>query len=108
MNLIPPDRLPGAVPDCGLDTNISSGCNNMKNKDSVIEVLGKYRVYVEEYREPGHSETIIMVNGALATTVSFGQTVRYLRNNFNVSLFDLPYAGRSKQHNDNSVLLTMD
>jgi rhamnosyltransferase subunit A len=80
----------------------------MKNKDSVIEVLGKYRVYVEEYREPGHSKTIIMVNGALATTVSFGQTVRYLRNNFNVILFDLPYAGRSKQHNDNSVLLTMD
>jgi pimeloyl-ACP methyl ester carboxylesterase len=80
----------------------------MKKKASVIEVLGKYRIYIEEYREPSHSKTIIMVNGALATTASFGQTVRNLRNNFNVILFDLPYAGCSKQHNENSSLLTKD
>jgi rhamnosyltransferase subunit A len=48
------------------------------------------------------------VNGALATTASFGQTIKYLGERYNVICFDLPYAGQSKQHNRAGFLLTKE
>jgi pimeloyl-ACP methyl ester carboxylesterase len=49
-----------------------------------------------------------MVNGALATTTSFSQSVRNLRDHANVILFDLPFAGQSREHNRENGVLTKD
>jgi rhamnosyltransferase subunit A len=50
-----------------------------------------------------------MVNGALATTTSFSQSIRSLKDHANIVLFDLPFAGRSREHNTNtSGLLSKD
>jgi pimeloyl-ACP methyl ester carboxylesterase len=49
-----------------------------------------------------------MVNGALATTVSFSQTVRNLKDHANVVLFDLPFAGQSRIHNSGAGILTKE
>jgi pimeloyl-ACP methyl ester carboxylesterase len=43
-----------------------------------------------------------MVNGALATTTSFSQSIRNLRDHANIVLFDLPFAGQSREHNTNT------
>jgi pimeloyl-ACP methyl ester carboxylesterase len=43
-----------------------------------------------------------MVNGALATTTSFSQSIRNLKDHVNIVLFDLPFAGRSREHNTNT------
>ncbi len=80
----------------------------MQPEALVVSVPGGFKVYVEHYRVDESFETVILVNGALATTTSFSQTVRYLKERFNVVLYDLPYAGQSKQHNHNSALLTKD
>ena len=80
----------------------------MQPEALVVSVPGGFKVYVEHYRVDDSFETVILVNGALATTTSFSQTVRYLKERFNVVLYDLPYAGQSKQHNHNSALLTKD
>src|ERR1700681_3635981 len=53
-------------------------------------------------------DNVILVNGALATTASFGQTIKYLGERYNVICFDLPYAGQSKQHNRAGILLTKE
>ncbi|WZV79442.1 alpha/beta hydrolase [Burkholderia pseudomallei] len=53
-------------------------------------------------------ETVILVNGALATTASFGQTIRYLGERVNAVCFDLPYAGQSRQRNPGEYILTKD
>jgi rhamnosyltransferase subunit A len=80
----------------------------MEPEALVVSVPGGFKVYVEHHRVDASFETVILVNGALATTTSFSQTVRYLKTRFNVVLYDLPYAGQSKQHNHNSALLTKD
>ena len=80
----------------------------MEPEALLVSVPGGFKIYVEHYRINPSFETVILVNGALATTTSFNQTVKYLRENFNVVLYDLPYAGQSKPHNDNSNLLTKD
>jgi pimeloyl-ACP methyl ester carboxylesterase len=49
-----------------------------------------------------------MVNGALATTNSFSQTMRNLKDCANIILFDLPFAGRSRGHNPDCGILTKD
>lgn len=66
---------------------------------AIVEIGKKYKVYTEHYLNAAADKTIILVNGSLATTASFAQTVRYLRPRFNVVLYDQPYAGQSKQHN---------
>ena len=66
---------------------------------AVLDIQGQYRVYTEFYRADGAQKTIILVNGSLATTASFAQTVRSLNPDFNVVLYDQPYAGKSKPHN---------
>jgi rhamnosyltransferase subunit A len=71
----------------------------MELQSLVVEVPGGRKVYVEHHRFDPSFETVILINGALATTTSFSQTVKYLKEHFNVVLFDLPYAGQSKEHN---------
>ena len=53
-------------------------------------------------------KTIILINGSLATTASFAQTVRSLHPHFNVVLYDQPYAGKSKPHNHQERLITKE
>lgn len=71
----------------------------MKAETAVLDIQGQYRVYTEFYRADCAERTIILVNGSLSTTASFAQTLRYLHPHFNVVLFDLPYAGQSREHN---------
>ena len=71
----------------------------MRPEIAVLDIQGQYRVYTEFYRAEAAENTIIMINGSLATTASFAQTVRNLHPQFNVVLFDQPYAGKSKPHN---------
>ncbi len=71
----------------------------MKPETAIVEIYGKYKVYTEHYLNDAADKTIILVNGSLATTASFAQTVRYLQPRFNVVLYDQPYAGQSRLHN---------
>jgi len=80
----------------------------MKPEASVLNVFGKHNIYVEHYKKDEAAKTVILVNGAFATTSSFTQTVRYLRDKVNVVLFDLPYAGQSKQHNSGGAVLSKE
>lgn len=74
-----------------------------------ISVCGKYTIHFEYHKKEGVNKTAIMVNGALATTASFSQTVRNLKDHANILLFDLPFAGQSREHNTNiSGLLSKD
>src|SRR3982074_2782298 len=81
----------------------------MKSGTGVITLFGRYSVYVDYHKKEGASKTAIMVNGALATTTSFSQSIRNLRDHVNIVLFDLPFAGRSREHNTNtSGILSKD
>jgi pimeloyl-ACP methyl ester carboxylesterase len=71
----------------------------MKPETAIVDIHRKYKVYTERYYNPTARKTIILVNGAFATTASFAQTVRYLQPRFNLVLYDQPYAGQSKPHN---------
>lgn len=71
----------------------------MSLETAVVNIQGQYQIYTEFYHTEGAEKTIILVNGSLATTASFAQTVRYLHPTFNVVLYDLPYSGQSKPHN---------
>lgn len=79
-----------------------------KPEASLINVLDKYWIHCEYYRRDGAAKTALMVNGALATTISFSQTIRNLRDHVNVVLFDLPFAGQSRNHNAGSDILTKE
>jgi rhamnosyltransferase subunit A len=74
----------------------------------VVRVTKQLKVYVEMHRFHANGDSVILVNGALATTASFGQTVKYMGERYNVICFDLPYAGQSRQHNRESFVLTKD
>src|SRR5689334_14168396 len=71
----------------------------MKPEIDLVKINQQYTVYTERYLNAAADKTIILVNGSLATTASFAQTVRYLQPQLNVVLYDQPYAGQSKQHN---------
>jgi rhamnosyltransferase subunit A len=66
------------------------------------------KVYVERHVFDPAFESVILINGALATTASFGQTIKYLGERYNPICFDLPYAGQSKAHNAGNFILTKD
>ncbi|TBU95637.1 alpha/beta fold hydrolase [Phytopseudomonas dryadis] len=68
---------------------------------AVVDVHRTYKVHTEFHANPSARKTIILVNGSLATTASFAQTVKYLKPQFNVVLYDQPYSGQSKAHNSN-------
>jgi rhamnosyltransferase subunit A len=80
----------------------------MKPATAVVEVHGIYKIYTEFYPNPSARKTIILVNGSLSTTAAFAQTVKYLREQFNVVLYDQPYAGQSKPHNNHHQPLTKE
>jgi pimeloyl-ACP methyl ester carboxylesterase len=80
----------------------------MRPEIAVLDIQGQFRVYTEFYRADAAEKTIILVNGSLATTASFAQTVRNLHPQFNVVLYDQPYAGKSKPHNRNERPLTKE
>ena len=80
----------------------------MRPEIAVLDIQGQYRVYTELYRAEAAEKTIILVNGSLATTASFAQTVRSLQPEFNVVLYDQPYAGKSKTHNTNEHYVTKE
>lgn len=71
----------------------------MRLETAIVETHGKYKIHTQHYRNPAANKTIILVNGSLATTAFFAQTLRFLRPRFNVVLYDQPYAGQSKVHN---------
>lgn len=74
----------------------------------VIKLPHGLNVHVEHHIFDPAFESVILVNGALATTASFGQTVRYLGERMNAICFDLPYAGQSRQHNAGDLILTKE
>jgi rhamnosyltransferase subunit A len=74
----------------------------------VVPLPSGLKVYVEHHVFDPSFETVLLVNGALATTASFGQTIRYLGERLNALCFDLPYAGQSRRHNDCDFILTKD
>jgi pimeloyl-ACP methyl ester carboxylesterase len=80
----------------------------MKSEAGLITVFGKYSIYFEYHKNDGAAKTAIMVNGALATTTSFSQSIRNLKDHVNIVLFDLPFAGRSREHNPSNSVLTKD
>ncbi|WP_022963177.1 alpha/beta fold hydrolase [Halopseudomonas pelagia] len=71
----------------------------MDAQTAVINSQGLFNVHTAYYASPAPRGTIILVNGSLATTTAFAQTLRFLQSDFNVVLFDQPYAGQSKAHN---------
>lgn len=80
----------------------------MRPEIAVLDIQGQYRVYTEFYRADAAEKTIILVNGSMATTASFAQTVKNLHPQFNVVCYDQPYAGRSKAHNLHEKMLTKE
>lgn len=77
----------------------------MYAEKAVIRVHRDLQVHTWFYPNPTAESTIILVNGSLATSASFGQTLRYLQPLFNVVLFDQPYSGHSRAHNSNQLLI---
>ncbi|WP_341304935.1 alpha/beta hydrolase [Pseudomonas sp. TMP25] len=74
----------------------------MKPATAVVDIHRTFKVHTEFYANPSARKTIILINGSLATTAAFAQTLKYLRPQFNVVLYDQPYAGQSKPHNRHS------
>ncbi|MBN3805804.1 alpha/beta hydrolase [Paraburkholderia sp. Ac-20336] len=74
----------------------------------VVPLPAGLKVYVERHVFNPAFESVILINGALATTASFGQTIKYLGERYNAICFDLPYAGQSKPHNKCDFILTKD
>ncbi|QEM80910.1 alpha/beta fold hydrolase [Halomonas binhaiensis] len=79
----------------------------MKADIDLMEVNG-YTIYVEKHFKKENKKTAIMVNGALSTTTSFRNCVKHLGNSLNFILFDLPFTGGSKKHNEGSYILTKE
>ncbi|WNC95016.1 alpha/beta hydrolase [Paraburkholderia sp. FT54] len=80
----------------------------MSVEKEIFSLHNSLRVQVERHVFDTGRKSVILVNGALATTASFGQTIKYLGERYNVICFDLPYAGQSKQHNRAGFLLTKE
>jgi len=80
----------------------------MKPEVAVLDIQGQYRIHTEFYRAENAENTIILVNGSMATTASFAQTLKNLHPHLNVVLYDQPYAGMSKAHNRHQKMLTRE
>ncbi|SDT96544.1 Pimeloyl-ACP methyl ester carboxylesterase [Pseudomonas pohangensis] len=74
----------------------------MRAHTAILEINRQYKIHTEFYYNPAASQTILLVNGSLSTTAAFAQTLKYLLGQFNVVLYDQPYAGGSKAHNNHS------
>lgn len=71
----------------------------VKLETGVLTTPGRYSIHFEYHYNVGAKKTVVMVNGALATTTSFSQTIRNFKDHANIVLFDLPFAGRSRDLN---------
>lgn len=71
----------------------------MYAEKALIRVHRDLKVHTCFYPNPTTAATIILVNGSLATSVSFNASLKYLRPLFNVVVYDLPYQGQSRGHN---------
>lgn len=80
----------------------------MRAHTAMLDINRRHNIHTEFYYNPAASQTILLVNGSLSTTSAFAQTLKYLLSKFNVVLFDQPYAGGSKAHNDHSHPLTSE
>ena len=80
----------------------------LKPEITVLDLQGQYRIHTEFYRSATAEHTIILVNGSMATTASFAQTLKNLHPHMNVVLYDQPYAGKSKPHNRHQKMLTRE
>lgn len=80
----------------------------IKPEIAVLDIQGHYRIHTEFYRCDTAENTIILVNGSMATTASFGHTLKNLHPHLNVVLYDQPYAGKSKPHNPHQKMLTKE
>ncbi|WOD14317.1 alpha/beta fold hydrolase [Paraburkholderia kirstenboschensis] len=80
----------------------------MSVEKEIFKLHNSLNVQVERHVFDTGRKSVILVNGALATTASFGQTIKYLGERYNVICFDLPYVGQSKQHNRAGFLLTKE
>lgn len=77
----------------------------MRAHTAIVCINQKHQIYTEFYYNPAATRTILLVNGSLATTAAFAHTARYLLPHFNVALYDQPYAGGSRAHNQHDRLL---
>jgi rhamnosyltransferase subunit A len=80
----------------------------MPVQTAIVRLANSLHVHVERHIFHSDRDSVILINGALATTASFGQTIRYMSERYNVLCFDLPYAGQSRPHNKQSILLNID
>ncbi|ROM93810.1 alpha/beta fold hydrolase [Pseudomonas brassicacearum] len=74
----------------------------------INNVFKHYRIYVERVGNDPRRNTVMLVNGALATTAAFARTRKCLAEHFNVVLFDLPFAGQSRPHNPDQELVNKE
>ncbi|KPX76239.1 3-hydroxyacyl-CoA-acyl carrier protein transferase [Pseudomonas syringae pv. maculicola] len=87
---------------------INIGWEAVMGAQSKILSVGEYKVYTETYWKSSDAKTILLVNGALSTTGSFGQTVKYLQPHYNLVLFDLPFSGQSRAHNPDEMIVSKE
>jgi rhamnosyltransferase subunit A len=80
----------------------------MPVEKAIVRLASSLQVHVERHIFHADRDSVILINGALATTASFGQTIKYMSEHYNVLCFDLPYAGQSRQYNKKSFLLSKD
>ena len=80
----------------------------MYAEKAVVRVHRDLKVHTWFYPNPASDTTIILVNGSLATSAAFGQTLRYLQPLCNVVLFDQPYSGHSRPHNPSLPLISKE
>jgi rhamnosyltransferase subunit A len=78
------------------------------NEKQIVPLPNGLKVHVERCISGPSFETVIFVNGALATTASFGQAIKDFSAYVNTVCYDLPYAGQSQRHNPGCSILTID
>lgn len=77
----------------------------MYAEKALIRVHRDLKVHTCFYPNPHTTATIILVNGSLATSVSFNASLKYLTPLFNVVVYDQPYQGQSRVHNPQMPLI---
>lgn len=77
----------------------------MYAEKALIRVHRDLKVHTCFYPNPQTAATIILVNGSLATSVSFNASLKYLTPLFNVVVYDQPYQGQSRLHNPHMPMI---
>lgn len=79
-----------------------------RNQSVIKNAFKHYCVHVEQIGNDPARNTILLVNGAMATTSSFARASKCLAKHLNVVMFDLPFAGSSRAHNPAQGLVTKE